>query len=147
MLTVKDLASEIGVSKVAISKKIERLGLKDKLIKDGNRFVMPDDIADQIRASYQYRTASDTAPCATDAHQESTAPGAEIYADVIQVLKDQLAEKDKQIERLQVLLARNQELLLPSASHDVDAETVNQDDDRQEPSQDDNRSWWRRFFG
>ena len=156
MLTVKELATEIGVSKVAINKKIEALGLKDSLVKDGNRFLLPDDIADQVRQAYQYRIPGDTGEKETDkgdeggstAHAESD-PG--IYADIIQVLKEQLAEKDKQIERLQMLMAQQNQLFLPDKrdpgepTHEVNAETVNQE--AEQPNTEEPRSFWRRLFG
>lgn len=156
MLTVKELATEIGVSKVAINKKIEALGLKDKLLKDGNRFLLPDDVADLVRQTYKYRKTDTVNEGGSTAQTEgnSTAqtendPG--IYADIIQVLKEQLAEKDKQIERLQMLMAQQNQLLLPDkrdpgeATNEVEAETVSQD--TEQPTAEAPKSFWRRLFG
>ena len=51
-MTIKELAEELQVSKVTVSKTIERLGLKDRLQKEGNRFIVPDTVADRVRLSF-----------------------------------------------------------------------------------------------
>ena len=38
--SVKDIALEIGVSKQAVLKKIDKLGLKDKIKKVANQYIM-----------------------------------------------------------------------------------------------------------
>lgn len=40
MKTVKELADELGVSKTAVMKKIDNLGLREKLAKNGNRLAI-----------------------------------------------------------------------------------------------------------
>lgn len=147
MLTVKQLADEIGVSKVAINKKIERLGLKSKLTKDGNRYLLDDDIADQVRDAFKYRTEKTDQERQDRQHQEEPT---ETYTDIIQVLREQLAEKDKQIERLHTLLAQQNQLMLTDGRdgmpQEVQAETVDQGEPQQQ-HQEEKKSFWSRLFG
>lgn len=163
MLTVKQLADEIGVSKVAVNKKIEALGLKSKLTQDGNRYLIGDDVADQVRQAFKYRTEQSTTNATKDekTHGEngtaSNKPG--VYDDVIQALTDQLAvlteqlkEKDKQIERLHTLMAQQNQLYLTDGRNgsqqevNVEAETVSQGEATQE-HQEVKKSFWSRLFG
>lgn len=101
MLTIKDLAEEIGVSKVAINKKVEHLGIKDQLTKAGNRYLLSDEQADLIRDAFKYRTETEKG---TPADTKQDAPTTEAMLKVIETLTEQLAEKDKQISRLHDLL-------------------------------------------
>ena len=87
-LTVKQLAEELNVSKPYVMKRIERLGHRERLIKSGNRYLIPVFVADAVRESFSApEPVPDTAP--TNA------------ADMIALLQAQLDIKDKQIERLQ----------------------------------------------
>ena len=40
MKTIKELADDLGVSKTAVMKKIDNLGLREKLAKNGNRLAI-----------------------------------------------------------------------------------------------------------
>lgn len=164
MLTVKQLADDIGVSKVAVNKKIENLGLKSALIKDGNRYLIGDDVADQVRHSFRRRQEQTTTNARKDekTHSEngteSNKPGA--YDDVVKALTDQLAvltkqleEKDRQIERLHTLMAQQNQLYLTDGRTGstqevdaVDAETVNQEETKDEQKEG-KKSLWSRLFG
>lgn len=171
MLTVKQLADDIGVSKVAVNKKIETLGLKSKLTQEGNRYLIDDDIAEQVRQAFKYRTEQSTTNATKDEkpHGEngtaSNKPG--VYDDVIQakdetikalndqlaVLKEELKEKNTQIERLHTLMAQQNQLYLtdgqPGSTQEVDAvdaETVSQGEATQE-HQEGKKSFWSRLFG
>lgn len=147
-MTIKQLADELSVSKVAINNKLSELGLKDKCEKVGNRFIVPDAVADQLRESFKDRVKAEPAGQSSD---------------VIQVLSDQLKEKDKQIEsllkQLEQLQAQNADFmkviqqnnyLLAGAIDsdrkqnepiaDTTAETVSE-----EPAQ--KKSFFRRLFG
>ena len=169
MLTVKQLADDIGVSKVAVNKKIENLGLKSALIKDGNRYLIGNDVADQVRHSFRRRQEQTTTNARKDekTHSEnvteSNKPG--VYDDLIQakdetikaltdqlaLLNEELKEKNKQINELHTLMAH--QLLLtdgqPGSTQEVDAvdaETVNQDESQVEQKEE-KKSLWSRLFG
>lgn len=163
MQTIKELASEIGISKVAVAKKIDSLGLRGSLIRDGNMYLIPDEICDQVRQSYAHKQ-SGSKPGRTASKDEPS-------KDVVQVLAEQLAEKDKQIERLmlQVESLQNQQAELiksvqqtqflladsmgvtESRGLNVDAEV---EVDHQEPPKDDSdpgdqepkKGIWNRLF-
>lgn len=151
-ITVKDLATELDISKVAVNKKIESLGMKGKLIKDGNRYLIPAEVADAVRTSYKYKTPRQTKT--EDTRADATRnedPG--IYADIIAVLKAQLEEKDKQIERMQLLLAQQNNYLLEAktAQHEdmttTEPNEVTTDEATQEERHTEKQSWWGRLFG
>ena len=167
MQTVKTLAEEIGVSKVAINKKIEALGLKSKLIKDNNRYLISDEVADLVRASYKHR-GDGNGRTTTDQDTRNTASLAQV--DVIQVLTDQikmlndqlekkdaeitrqgeqitalieqLHEKEKSLQGNQLLLANSMGVATPQAQ-DIETDAVDTTDTESEPK----RSWWQRVFG
>ena len=146
MITVRALADEIGVSKVAVNKKIETLGIKSELVKDGNRYLLTDEVADKVRDAFKYRTTEKTTE-KTASDKQTKTPGGDpgTYADIIQVLREQLAEKDKQIAELHTLLAQQNQLMLTDGSNrsqgttqEVQAETIDQED---------RKSFWSRLFG
>lgn len=86
MLTIKELSADLHLSKTAISNRVKELGLKERLVRDGNKLLIPDDVEKDIRASFQQKRKND--------------PAGGHNADVIDILASQLAEKDKQIEIL-----------------------------------------------
>lgn len=161
MQTVKSLADEIGVSKVAINKKLETLGVKDRLVKDGNRFMVPDDVCDLVRESYRNRQTEPT--------RGKASPG-EPPADVVTALTEQLKVKDEQIAELmaqlkslqnqqaeliksvqqsQYLLADSMGVTERDANVDVDAEVVrpgNEENHSDLKDQEGKQSFWGRIF-
>lgn len=154
MITVRALADEIGVSKVAVNKKIETLGIKSELVKDGNRYLLTDEVADKVRDAFKYRTTEKTTE-KTASNKQTETPGGDpgTYADIIQVLREQLAEKDKQIAELHTLLAQQNQLMLTDGStrsqgttQEVQAETIDQED-APAPRQEERKSFWSRLFG
>lgn len=94
-MTIKELADELGVSKVSVNKKLDALGLKDNLIKQGNRFLVSDEIADKVREAF-----GDTRREPKPKQEDDT---------VIEILNEQLREKDKQIAELMNQLRTLQE--------------------------------------
>lgn len=154
MITVRALADEIGVSKVAVNKKIETLGIKSELVKDGNRYLLTNEVADKVRDAFKYRTTEKTTE-KTASNKQTKTPGGDpgTYADIIQVLREQLAEKDKQIAELHTLLAQQNQLMLTDGStrsqgttQEVQAETIDQED-APAPRQEERKSFWSRLFG
>ena len=125
METIKSLAEELGKSKTAISNKIKELGLDDKLTRQGNKWLIPDDKADLIRQGFT-GIKSDTK---TDT----------VNADVLAVLKAQLEAKDKQIEELQrtnaelikTLQQNNHLLLLAQGAPDPEHESPEESEQTQ----------------
>ena len=173
--TIKALASEIGVSKVAVSKKIESLGLKGELIADGKRFLVPPTVAEKVIESYRTRTEEMKGKTSAAEDKPKRAEENPDFSDIIEMLKeqneylkqqleekdrllkDQLAENNRQVERFQLLLNQQQQLMLNQPNGAVvDAEEVSgheestsvvadvsdSDPDRKEPK----RGIFSRFF-
>ena len=100
-MTIKQLADDLGVSKVAINNRMTELNLKDRCTKVGNRLEVPEDVADLIRESFRERRKTEPASSTTK-------------ADVVQVLSELLAGKDNQIrekdEQIKSLLRQLEQL-------------------------------------
>lgn len=97
MATIKELADKLNVSKVAITKWLEKNGYRESMEKVGNKFVLPDDIADEVVRAYTARRQP------KKAEPINTAPEAEnaLTSEIIDLLRSQLEAKDREIDRLQ----------------------------------------------
>lgn len=96
MTSIKELSDSIGISKVAITKMLNAQ-YRDRLVKEGNKFLVPDDVADAVIKAYTARRQPKRAePINTPPEAENNVTEA-----VIALLREQLAEKDKMIDRLQ----------------------------------------------
>lgn len=135
MITVRELAEELGISKTAVHKRIDQQGLRDKLKREGNKILIPDAVADQIRlVSKPAEKAEET-----------------ISADIIQVLREQLEQKDEQIRALQ---EENKELIkvVQQNNHLLMANTMTQEQPIEAESADpepkeEKKGFFRRLFG
>ena len=52
MKTIKQIADELGVSKTAVRKKIENLGLRSSLQKNGNQFAINEEQENRIKSAF-----------------------------------------------------------------------------------------------
>lgn len=114
--TIKQIADELGVSKTAVRKKIENLGLRSSLRKIGNQFSIDNEQEKLIKCSFSKDKTETRKPKTVSKNRE--------LLDLVSVLqkelefkneqlkeKDiQLAEKDKQIENIQKLADQAQRL-------------------------------------
>ena len=100
MKTIKQLADEIGVSKTAVNKKIDNLGLRNQLSKIDNRWFIPESIENTIKNAF-----SDNPKAQTVTDNQSQTVSA-----LVCTFQQQLEAKDRQIERLQELLDQEQKL-------------------------------------
>lgn len=96
MVTIKELSESIGVSKVAITKWLERNGKKGYLEKVGNKYYIPDDIEASVRVYFADREPK-------KAEKRDSAPISEntLTEEIIALLREQLEAKDREIDRLQ----------------------------------------------
>ena len=152
MITVKQLAEELQLSKVSINNRIDKLGLKDTLVRTGNRNLIPDETADAIRKSFK-------------ANRKTEPPQEDL---TVKVLTEQLQKKDEQISSLlrQLELLQNQNtdllksvrehsyLLLQANGIDADgtkehATAIDPDTNEPEPAQEPpkKKSIFSRIFG
>lgn len=95
MATIKELAESIGISKVGLTKWIERNGYKGRLEKVGNKYIVPADIEQAVRSYFDHR---DTKPQKVVQNTNDTEK--EITAEILALLREQLETKDREIERL-----------------------------------------------
>lgn len=97
MKTIKQIADEIGVSKTAVRKKIENLGLSDKVQTNGNRIVVNERQERLIKSTFsqnETQTKNENEVC------EKTET-LRLLSDMVSTLTQQLQEKDKQIQQQQ----------------------------------------------
>ena len=98
MKTVKDIAAETGKSKTAVMKKIDNLGLRSGLRKNGNQFAIDEEQEALIKSAFL----------------EPESPTLRLLGDWISVLNEQLKVKDslmaEQQKTIQDLTAANREL-------------------------------------
>lgn len=99
--TIKQIADELGVSKTAVYKKIDNLGLRSSLRKIANQFTVDKVQETQIKSMFfenQSQTKNANQVC-ENANQTQTS------LQLISMLQNELDIKNKQIEELNLRLA------------------------------------------
>lgn len=102
MKTVRQIAEEIGVSKTAVNKQIENLGLRFSLRKNGNQFAIDEQQEALILKAFSQKSKT---KIDNQSQTKSTTENQEVcdlvcvLQTTIEALKGQLEVKDKQIER------------------------------------------------
>lgn len=116
MKTIKQIADELGVSKTAVRNKIENLGLRSSLQKNGNQFAIDENQEMLIKSCF----------CEKEPQTANRKPVSEetetfrLLSDMVSVLKEQLSEKDRLISSLQNSLNLTTEALV-SAQESIKA--------------------------
>ena len=95
MATIKELSESIGISKVGLTKWIERNGYKDRLQKIGNKYIIPADVEQVIRANFDRRE-----PKPQKVVQNTNDTDTDVTSEILALLREQLETKDREIERL-----------------------------------------------
>lgn len=95
MVTIKELSEQIGVSKVAISTKIKQRNLSDRLVKDGNRYLLDEELVKELTALFEKRESQKTEPTEKPCVFETPTDN-----DIIRLLEAELKSKDEQIAKL-----------------------------------------------
>ena len=105
-MTIKQLASELGVSKPTVRSVIAELGFQGKLRKVGNRYMLSDMQISEIKLKMSNRSESEVQPKSEKSESE-VQPKTEnnIFMEQLLILNKQLAVKDEQITMLQDQLA------------------------------------------
>lgn len=113
-MTIRELSEELQVSKTTIQKTIDRLGLRGDLQREGNKYIVPDSIAAKIRQAVSKIPADNTEPAEGESTEsepaEHTAPDSNTM--LIELLKAEIEEKNKQIAELHLILQQQNHLLL-----------------------------------
>lgn len=100
--TISSIAKDLNISRARVYQIIDMLDDNEKPSKDSNdRYVIDDSVVNAIRKYY--------ANSNTKAKQEKTSP---IDDKVLDIMRRQLNEKDRQIEKLTQLLNQQQQLNL-----------------------------------
>jgi len=137
MKTIKQIADELGVSKTAVRKKIENLGLQSSLRKNGNQFAI-----DKIQEKLIKQAFSGNETETKNANQSQTenhevSDLVSVLQTTISVLKAELEAKDRQIEKLQMLLDQEQQL------HALTAQQIKELPEQKEPNMTEEKKWWQ----
>lgn len=126
--TIKQIAEELGVSKTAVNKEIRKLGLRTKLKKNGNQFVVCEEEEKTIISAFRDRTANQK-PQTKTANQSQTEKHINdelvcVLKEQIQTQKEQIEQLNKALEREQILHGRTQEKLLVLEDKQAVDETI-----------------------
>ena len=119
--TISSIAKDLNISRARVYQIIDMLDDNEKPSKDSNdRYVIDDSVVNAIRKYY--------ANSNTKAKQEKTSP---IDDKVLDIMRHQLDEKDRQIEKLTQLLDQQQQLNLSTNRQNeklLDTNTPSQED-------------------
>lgn len=115
MKTVKQIADELGVSKTAVRKKIENLGLRSGLQKNGNQFAI-DEAQEKLIKSAFSKKKMETGNLKTETENSETF---QLVSSVVFRLEqeneqknEQLKEKDRQINNKDQQIAQLQRQII-----------------------------------
>ncbi|KRM56634.1 orf-6 [Secundilactobacillus malefermentans DSM 5705 = KCTC 3548] len=133
-MTIKELADELGVSKQAIRKHLEKLPPTLSVTKKGNTIYLNTDVSNLVRKkvtrvtskvtgkssnfdSNQFREDGLRNNSTSDKKTANNYDVEKILNEQLKVKDKQLAEKDKQIQTMQKLLDQQQQLSLQTNKH------------------------------
>lgn len=128
MKTIKQIADELGVSKTAVRKKIENLGLRSGLQKNGNQFAIDENQEKLIKSAF----------CESEAEtrtQTNSQTETETVSTLVSMLQRELDAKNEQIAHLQKLLDQEQQLRM------ITEQKLLQIEDKQEQEEQPKKRW------
>lgn len=149
--SIKEIADTVGVSKTAVRKKIEKLGLQTELLKNGNKITVDENVAKQIITAFYRPTENETQTEFANQNDNEFSKVIEILQAELESKNKQLASKDRQIEDLtralenttaslqaeQALHAGTMQKQLSSGEEQEQAE------DQEKTKTDKKRHWWQ----
>lgn len=128
MKTIRQIADELGVSKTAVRKKIENLGLRSSLQKNGNQFAIDENQERLIKSAF----AESEAETKTETNSQTET---ETVSALVSMLQRELDAKNEQIAHLQKLLDQEQQLRM------VTEQKLLQIEDKQEQEEQPKKRW------
>lgn len=128
MKTIKQIADELGVSKTAVRKKIENLGLRSSLQKNGNQFAIDENQEKLIKSAF----SENEAETKTETNSQTET---ETVSALVSMLQRELDAKNEQIAHLQKLLDQEQQLRM------VTEQKLLQIEDKQEQEEQPKKRW------
>jgi len=99
--TIRQIADELGVSKTAVSKQIANLGLQSSLRKIGNQFAIDNQQEALIIQAFSGKSQTENANLVCDRKLKET----DVNEAVIELLREELNQKNEQIQQLNERLA------------------------------------------
>ena len=149
--SIKEIADTVGVSKTAVRKNIEKLGLQTELLKNGNKITVDENVAKQIITAFDRPTENETQTEFANQNGNEFSKVIEILQAELESKNKQLASKDRQIEDLtralenttaslqaeQALHAGTMQKQLSSGEEQEQAE------DQEKTKTDKKRHWWQ----
>lgn len=139
MKTVKQIADDLGVSKQAVFKKIDNLGLRKRLSKNGNQWLIDESIENTIKSAFLTTSRTTT----------SSSTGSQLVDSLVDMLQNELEAKNKQINQLQKLLDQEQQLHMVTEQKLMLLEEKQADqkaDQNQQPEEEAKENFWSRLW-
>ena len=106
-MTILELAKELGISKQAVTKKIKELGRFNDLEKVGNKYNVPEDIAEQLCQPKRQQFANEQQPTDNQVDEELA-----FLRRQIEIKDEQIASLSRALEQEQALHAADKQQLL-----------------------------------
>ena len=157
MKTIRQIADEIGVSKTAVSKQIENLGLRSSLRKNGNQFAIDEHQEALIKEAFSEKSQTEIEnQTQTENHEVSDLVC--VLQATIDTLQGQLEVKDRQIEQQAQTITRLTDALAAAqqtaaAAQALHAGTIQQQlltgeagADQQDQAPEQKRGWFSKLF-
>lgn len=171
-MTVKELSEELEITPQGINKYLRKSGLQEQAIKDGNRFLLPDELADTVRnhfrAKSETKLETETVLETENENKNDTfdqfeneknvsSSDAAIQALVVQLtlLQQQIEIKDKQITALTDALATANETnkalsaatAVQIAADKKEVLLAAPQEGEEKPKEEVKKGFWSRLFG
>ena len=149
--SIKEIADTVGVSKTAVRKKIEKLGLQTELLKNGNKITVDENVAKQIITAFDRPTENETQTEFANQNGNEFSKVIEILQAELESKNKQLASKDRQIEDLTRALENTTASLQaeqalhagPMQKQLSSGEEQEQAEDQEKTKTDKKRHWWQ----
>ena len=143
MKTIREIANEVGVSKVAIQKKLDKLNLKNELVKKDNKWLIPDSVEYALKSAFNFTNDNQ------DGNKEKENDNNQVNYDntlqtIIEMLRTELEEKNKQIDKLQTIINQEQQLRMVTEQKLLAVEKKGEEENANHEKK---QGFWGRLFG
>ena len=141
--TIKELADELNVSKQAIRKHLDKLPPTLSVTKENGKILMDVDVVNFVKDRTNRVTGNDTSN-----QKEKVTDNIMLLNDYISELKEQLKQKDMQIEQAHKLI-ENQQILTLQANKKIEQLEYQSEEKEESVSQTEiteKKSWFSKLF-
>ena len=148
MKTIKQIADELGVSKTAVRKKIENLGLQSGLQKNGNQFAITEEQENLIKSAFLGKEDVETETKSQTETETKSQTETETVSALVSMLQRELEIKNEQIRELNARLAESQKLL--DQQQQLNAVSVSQNQNKvlelEAKTEEPKERWWQKLW-